>query len=76
MTASGIERLERGFPGGPEVRTPAFPAMTLGSVPGWETNIPQATQRHLPLPGNKKRLMGEVSQELTSLIRGRDNEAA
>ena len=43
MTASGIERLLRGFPGGPEVRTPAFPAMTLGSVPGWETNIPHAT---------------------------------
>ena len=43
MTASGIERLVGGgFPGGPEVRIPAFPAMTLGSIPGWGTNIPQA----------------------------------
>ena len=31
------------FPGGPVVRTQYFHCCGLGSIPGWETKIPQAT---------------------------------
>ena len=35
----------REFPGGPVVRTPAFTAKSVGSIPGWGTKTPQATRR-------------------------------
>ena len=32
----------REFPGGPVVRTQCFHCWGLGSIPGWQTKIPQA----------------------------------
>ena len=47
--SSFLKEKKREFPGGPVVRTPPShcrgPGWGLGSIPGWETKIPQ-TERH------------------------------
>ena len=42
----------REFPGGPVVRTRCFHCGGPGSIPGWGTKIPQATQHN---NNNKKK---------------------
>ena len=53
------------FPGGPVVRIWHLHCGGLGSIPGWGTKIPQATQR-----GQKKKKIHEQLRNLVKCFRG------
>ena len=52
----------REFPGGPVVRTPRSRCWGLGSIPCWETKIPQAAWHPPPLPLPKKEEQATVKR--------------
>ena len=54
------KQLSREFPGGPVVRIQCFHCRELGSVPNWETEIPQTTQ-HSPNKIKKKKSSFQTS---------------
>ena len=60
------KQLSREFPGGPVVRIQCFHCRDLGSVPNWETEIPQTTQ-HSPNKIKKKKVVSKPPLPMRNL---------
>ena len=61
--------LSREFPGGLVVRILGFHCRGLGSVPGWGTEIPQATQ-HSQKKKRKKKVLSIFTKYLAGILIG------
>ena len=54
-----VKNLDRGFPGGPVVKTRTSKAGIVGSIPGWGTEILQAVQHNQKKKKKKEEKRGE-----------------